>query len=155
MTPVAGGRDDGEVEAILVDRYLESLLARRPVDAAALDPALQDAARHLRATLPRFHPSFVFEERLAHRLSAAAAELRWPLAAGGEGLIVPIGRGLSRDPGFVDADRSATTRPVVIGGVLTSAAISLAGAAYVAWRLRRPADPMSRAVRAVGRARIS
>jgi hypothetical protein len=44
---------------------------------------------------------------------------------------------------------------VVIGGVLTSAAISIAGAAYVAWRRGRPpGDPKSRAVRAVARARL-
>jgi hypothetical protein len=45
-------------------------------------------------------------------------------------------------------------RPVVVGGVLTSAAISIAGAAYVAWRRsRQPDGPMLRAVRAVARAR--
>jgi hypothetical protein len=38
--------------------------------------------------------------------------------------------------------------------VLTSAALSLAGAAYVAWRRGRPpANAMTRAVRAVARAR--
>ncbi len=154
MTLGTGGRDEGEVEAILVDRYLESLLARRPADTADLDPALEAAARRLRATMPRFHPSFVFEERLAHRLSAAAADLRWPLAAGGETIVLPLDR--DRGPGSMDPERAGPARPVVIGGVLTSAAISLAGAAYVAWRLRRPAtDPMSRAVRAVGRARVS
>jgi hypothetical protein len=44
----------------------------------------------------------------------------------------------------------------VIGGVLTSAAISLAGAAIVAWRRGHPAaDPMARAIRAVSRARTN
>jgi hypothetical protein len=45
---------------------------------------------------------------------------------------------------------------VVLGGVLTSAAISLAGAAWVAWRRggRPSTDPMARAMRAVARARI-
>jgi len=43
----------------------------------------------------------------------------------------------------------------VIGGVLTSAAISIAGAAFVAWRRSRPiGDPMSRAVRSVARTRL-
>jgi hypothetical protein len=42
-----------------------------------------------------------------------------------------------------------------VGGVLTSAAISIAGAAYVAWRRsRQPDGAMLRAVRAVARARI-
>jgi hypothetical protein len=55
------------------------------------------------------------------------------------------------------AGRSAggTMRPVVIGSVLTSAALSLAGAAFVAWR-RSHASPeaaMARAIRAVARSR--
>jgi hypothetical protein len=29
---------------------------------------------------------------------------------------------------------------VIVGGVLTSAALSVAGAVFVAWRLRQPAD---------------
>jgi hypothetical protein len=48
-------------------------------------------------------------------------------------------------------DRRELPRPLLIGGALTSAAISLAGAAFVAWRLARPgcaASPMARAVRA-------
>jgi hypothetical protein len=65
---------------------------------------------------------------------------------------VPFTRtGQVGDPG----DRPGLARPVVIGSVVTSAAISLAGAAFVAWRLARPATPMRRAVRAVGRARIA
>jgi hypothetical protein len=45
-------------------------------------------------------------------------------------------------------------RPLIIGGAITSAALSLAGAAYVAWRLNRPvAGPMVRAARAVARTR--
>ncbi len=47
-------------------------------------------------------------------------------------------------------------RPLIIGGALTSAALSLAGAAYVAWRLNRPATgPMVRAARAVARSRLA
>jgi hypothetical protein len=47
-------------------------------------------------------------------------------------------------------------RPLLIGGAITSAAISLAGAAYVAWRFRHPqASPMVRAVRAVARTRLA
>ena len=47
-------------------------------------------------------------------------------------------------------------RPLLIGGAaLTSAALSLAGAAWVAWRWRRPVgSPMARAVRAVARGRL-
>ncbi len=51
--------------------------------------------------------------------------------------------------------RPAATHPLLVGGALTSAALSLAGAAFVAWRLTRgaPADPMARAVRAARAAR--
>jgi hypothetical protein len=51
--------------------------------------------------------------------------------------------------------RPAGARPLLVGGALTSAALSLAGAAFVAWRLTRgaPADPMARAVRAARAAR--
>ena len=46
--------------------------------------------------------------------------------------------------------RPVGARPLLVGGALTSAALSLAGAAFVAWRLTRgaSADPMARAVRA-------
>jgi len=46
-------------------------------------------------------------------------------------------------------------RPLLVGGAVTSAALSLAGAAFVAWRLTRgaPTDPMARAVRLARAAR--
>lgn len=139
---------DGEVEALLVDRYLDSLLARAPRDPVDVPEELRATAELLTTSLPRYHPSFRFEETLAARLAAAAvgqdatgAVIEFPASA-------PVAA-------TIDA-RSAQVRPVVIGGVLTSAAISLAGAAaWVAWRRGRPsADPMTRAVRAVARARI-
>jgi len=55
-----------------------------------------------------------------------------------------------------EADPSRRTRPLLIGGAITSAALSLAGAAYVAWRLAHPGmSPMARAVRAVERSRAT
>ncbi len=133
---------DGEVEALVVDRYLDSLLAREPRDPADMPDELRATADILASALPRYHPSFRFVEALSARLAGAAT--------GGDavGAIIDF-------PAPLDA-RSGQVRPVVIGGVLTSAAISLAGAAaWVAWRRGRPAaDPMSRAVRAVARARI-
>jgi hypothetical protein len=136
---------DGEIEALVVDRYLESLLARRPADAAGVPPDLDAAAQALRLALPRYHPSFRFEEALAGRLSALARGL-----SRGELLELPFPGGAD----LTDEARAGLSRPVVIGGVLTSAAISLAGAAIVAWRWNRPGDPMSRAVRAVSRTRL-
>ncbi|HEX9550518.1 MAG TPA: hypothetical protein VF971_05455, partial [Candidatus Limnocylindrales bacterium] len=80
------GRDVAEVEALVTDRYLDSLLAagemgatpgpgpspglrgRRPrADELALDDAVRLASARLTRDLPRFHPSFRFEERLAVR----------------------------------------------------------------------------------------
>ena len=64
----------------------------------------------------------------------------------------PEALGLDADPA-----RRVPTRPLLIGGALTSAALSLAGAAFVAWRLGRPgrtATPMARAARAVRDARL-
>jgi len=134
---------DGEIEAFVVDRYLESLLARAPRDPADIPAELRATADAL-AALPRYHPSFRFVEAVSAHLAAAAAGRD----TAADILQLPIGR-----PATVDA--RGQVRPVVIGGVLTSAAISLAGAAYVAWRRGRPpVDPMSRAVRAVSRARL-
>ncbi|HYO45014.1 MAG TPA: hypothetical protein VES19_17585 [Candidatus Limnocylindrales bacterium] len=90
-------RDAGQVDALVADRYLEDLLAagdRRAADApadASLDPGLRAAARALRQTLVRVHPSFRFEERLAARLAdLAAAQARPVLAAAGGGVVIPF-----------------------------------------------------------------
>ena len=169
-------REGSEVEALLTDRYLERVLDRAtggpsigPVD-ALLNPVLRDAADQLRRDLVRVHPSFRFEERLASRLAEAAAALRMPAAVGAEGGVVPIGvlAGASlerdgRDEGIflfddeVNLDRRELSRPLLIGGALTSAAISLAGAAWVAWRARpaRRGSAMVRAARAVREARLA
>jgi hypothetical protein len=133
---------DGEIEAFVVDRYLDSLLAREPRDPGAIPDDLRDTADLLASGLPRYHPSFRFVEALGARLASAAAD-REP----GRVLTFPT----------VSAEvRSGQVRPVVIGSVLTSAAISLAGAAWMAWRRggRPSSDPMARAARAVARARI-
>jgi hypothetical protein len=149
-------------------------LAGLPVSPGAgpstrLDPAIRAASERLRHDLVRVHPSFRFEERLAMRLAEAAAQMRIPTAVGAEGHVVPFrvpsgpptadplggeplvpGEELA-DP--ADLTRPDRSRPLLIGGALTSAALSLAGAAIVAWRWSRPATPMSRAARAVREAR--
>lgn len=162
-------RDTGSSDALLTDLYLDALLAGAVLAADGpprLDPAARDAAERLRRDLVRVHPSFRFEERLATRLAEAAVALRMPVAAGAEGRVVPLrrpdGDGLDGelDPGIeaagpAEAGRRTAGRPLLIGGALTSAALSIAGAAWVAWRLGRPrADtPMARAARAVREAR--
>jgi hypothetical protein len=138
---------DGEIEAMVVDRYLDSLLARGPLDPSEVPPDLRATADRLARELPRYHPSFRFEEDLAARLAAAASRRLGRL------IEFPIQEAQALVAGD---ERGVTVRPVVIGGVLTSAALSLAGAAYVAWRRGRPpANAMTRAVRAVARARTS
>lgn len=148
MTGGSAGRD-GDIEAFVVDRYLESLLARRPADIEGVPADLGATAARLTGALPRYHPSFRFEEALAARLAAVAARIE-----AGEIVELPWAAAVEPEsPGGVD--RPAIGRPVVIRGVVTSAALSLIGAAFVAWRMRRqPADPMSRAARAVARTRL-
>jgi hypothetical protein len=158
---------------------------RRAADApadASLDPALRAAALRLRDELVRVHPSFRFEDRLARRLAEAAAGMRLAAAAGGETALVPFPRPFLDDPalardladpdlaalvgatgatgGTADADAAgrpaAVPRPLLVGGAVTSAALSLAGAAFLAWRLSRgaPDDAMARAVRIARAARV-
>ena len=162
-------RDLSDEAAIVTDHYLESLLAageRRAVDVpsdALLHPALRAAARALRRDMVRVHPSFRFEERLAASLQQAATRGRLPIAAGGEGIVAfpRLGPGpewAGFDPlGDAPADPAnlpSLPRPILIGGAVASAALSVAGAAIVAWRLSRgEGDPMIRAVRAVNRLR--
>lgn len=141
---VLGGEPD--IEALIVDRYLESLLARRPTDPSGVAADLRATAQRLTAELPRHHPSFRFEEALAARLAAVAGRIE-----AGELVDLPI----ALDARERADERAGLARPVVIGGVITSAALSIAGAAFVAWRRSHPPlAPMSRAVRAVARTRL-
>jgi hypothetical protein len=106
-------------------------------------------SRRLATDLPRFHPSFRFEERLALRLAEVAASMRMPVAAGAEGAIVPMReiRPAIQDPlrAVPDDDDHPDARPLLIGGAVAASALSLAGA-WLAWRRRT--SPMARAVRA-------
>lgn len=177
-------RDSQDVDALITDRYLDSIFAAHargadvgpvPVD---VEPghAIRLAARWLAGDLPRLHPSFRFEEALAAKLSLAAARMRSPMAVGASPAELPIAapvlvarggstRGGSTWGGSTRGDTLIRLRldgplevgrPLLIGGAITSAALSLAGAAYVAWRIRHPqASPMVRAVRAVARTRLA
>lgn len=151
-------RDIGEIEALITDRYLDSLLAIQPVDddllggpGSGVSAAVRAISRRLSTDLPRFHPSFRFEERLALRLAEIGASMRLPVAAGGEGQSVAIRRiqPATPDPLVVvdDADLEARidSRPILIGGAVAASALSLAGA-WIAWRRRT--SPMARAIRA-------
>jgi hypothetical protein len=152
-------RDSHDVDALVTDRYLETLLVAHargadsgpaPIEA---DPDLRRTMARLARDLPRFHPSFRFEEALANRLAAEAAHMRASAVDPPAPTILPDGAIRIDAPSDI---RLAMGRPLWIGGAITSAALSLAGAAFLAWRLRRPpASPMARAVRAVARARLS
>jgi hypothetical protein len=155
------GRDVGEIEALVTDRYLDSLLGDRdaPTPTAALDEAVRAVSRRLADDLPRFHPSFRFEERLAVRLAEAAAAMRLPMAAGGErdaaSTPTPISVASTRlasDPLAALDDEARASRPYLVGGAVAASALSIAGAAWIAWR-RRSSSPMARAVRAAHQAR--
>lgn len=153
--------DDGEVEALITDRYLDSLLAIQPRPGLTEEPgdavgaAVRAISRRLATDLPRFHPSFRFEERLALRLAEVAASMRLPLAAGAEGRPPATIRTLhpaARDPLRLAADLDPEAgpndrdgRPLLIGGAVAASALSLAGA-WLAWRRRT--SPMARAIRA-------
>lgn len=149
-----------DVDALRTDRYLDSLLAaadRRACNVPAdtkIAEGIRATATRLRRDLVRVHPSFRFEERLAARLGDAAAAMRLAPAAGGETAV----RSIPIEPHDADSDTDTDrdVRPLLIGGALTSAALSIAGAAFVAWRRARPAadSPMARAVRAARAARV-
>lgn len=166
-------RPDGgastEVEALITDRYLDTLLAAQPRpigesiedESASLSAAVRAVSRRLALDLPRFHPSFRFEERLALRLAQIAASMRLPVAARAEGhaVVIPAIPVIPVAPGTVDRlahdgapldldapfDPHADNRPLLIGGAVAASAISLAGA-WLAWRRRT--SPIARAVRA-------
>lgn len=122
-----------------------------------LDRGVRLASERLTRDLPRFHPSFRFEERLAVRLAEAAAAMRLPIAAGGESAVRPVPSPIPElhpDFGPFGPDPeghtvSHLTRPLLVGGAVAASALSLAGAAWVAWRhSRTSSSPMARAARA-------
>lgn len=163
----------GQVDALITDHYLESLLTareRRADDVPSvveLDPAVRLAAARLADAVARVHPSFRFEERLAARLADAAARMTLARAAGESGAALapsaagdPIdlaglgGTGLGpidaldlADPARPEEFAGIPRRPLIIGGTLASAALSIAGAAIVAWRHNRAAHAGSDRVR--------
>jgi hypothetical protein len=145
VTDDFAGRDAADVDALVTDRYLDSLLAAHahgtdhgPSAEIPPDP-LRSVADHLARDLPRYHPSFRFEEALAERLASVAAAIR--SRSGDQRSIVrfPFSPAVASDEGNDPARRSRTSldRPWIVGGALTSAALSLAGAVYVAWRRGR------------------
>jgi hypothetical protein len=107
-------QDEGAIQS---DAYIEALLnghARLPIPIPAADapPAsVRQVIRLLESGLPRFHPSFLFEERLAEQLRSAAGIT-------------------SREPAVV------LDRRLLMGGAIASG-VSIGAAAMYALRRRR------------------
>ena len=151
--------ETGEIDALVTDGYLDSLMAahdRRAADSPSvveLDPDVRLAATRLAASVTRVHPSFRFEERLAARLADVAARMTLARGAGtetaagsapielaaAESALGPVDPLDLADPARPEDLVVVIPRPLLIGGTLASAALSIAGAALVAWRLNRPA----------------
>ena len=132
----------------------EERLARRLAEAAA-GMRLAAASGGDRATVIPFPAPLLGDRSLADEL--ANPELAALLGAPRDG-VATAGAGPaagSDEPGGGGAGRLPPGRPLLVGGAVTSAALSLAGAAFVAWRLTRgaPTDPMARAVRLARAAR--
>lgn len=111
-------RLDSDEAALQSDAYIEALLnghSRLPIPLPRADDAPEPSVRHvirvLETSLPRFHPSFLFEERLSGQLRAAASEM-------------------SVEP------QVALDRRIMLGGALASG-LSIGAAAMVAWRRRQ------------------
>ena len=131
---------DTDDSAIQADAYIESLLTghkRAPV--AVVDhPALrtsgvQDAIRLLEKGLPRFHPSFLFEEWLAEQLRRAGDGTVPIDSVNARARIVPIAV-IPPSGGMLQARRQ--DRRLLVGGAIASG-VSIAGAAMLAWRRGR------------------
>ena len=129
--------DDAAIQA---DAYIDALLtghARSPVAVAGDatrgplggQPGVRDAIRLLEKGLPRFHPSFLFEQWLADQLRRQSET---GAIGEGSGRIVPIAviRAQGASSGRIP------DKKLLVGGAIASG-VSIAGAAMFAWRRSR------------------
>jgi hypothetical protein len=132
---------DTDDAAIQADAYIDALLTgheRLPV-VLAEHPSLRaagvrDAIRLLEKGLPRFHPSFLFEEWLADQLRRAADKGG---SSGGQmasATIIPIA--VIPPPDIARSAGRRADRRLLVGGAIASG-VSIAGAAMFAWRRGR------------------
>ncbi|MEX2548362.1 MAG: hypothetical protein WD830_11335 [Chloroflexota bacterium] len=131
--------DDAAVQA---DAYIDALLTghRRSPAAVLADSAtegplghqagVRDAIRLLEKSLPRFHPSFLFEEWLAEQLRRHAGRASEHEHSSGK--IIPIA--VMRRP-TASGSRLPDKR-LLVGSAIASG-VSIAGAAMFAWRRSR------------------
>jgi hypothetical protein len=112
------------------------------------DLELLATARLLHESLPRFHPRFGFEGRLARRLAHAGAGAGHPTRPVAAAEPVSVHQQASRagtlvgEPGAVASPRrdGARRRGLLAGGAIASGlslAIPIAGAALAVWRRSR------------------
>ncbi len=129
-------------EAVRLDAYVEGVLAGRPAGPRPLDgrvdidPASRRAADVLARSLVRFHPSFRFEDALAARLrllGEALHEARPEPAPGPQPILTFPIRELAPLGGGPGDPFAPVGRGLLVGGAIASG-LSLAGAAYLAWR---------------------
>jgi len=124
----------------------ERRAAEVPID-TEVDPAVQFAARELRAGLVRVHPSFRFEESLSARLGAGAARLRAGLpidgaAATDQGTLAQFhGRAAAAEPAF--AEPAFIAAPADVAGLLAGPTSMAVGMPPVTADLT-PGEPASR-----------
>jgi hypothetical protein len=121
--------------AIQADAYIDALLyghGRMPI-AVGPESDVGDAIRLLERGLPRFHPSFVFEQWLSGQLQRAAS-IDSP-AASHAGTRAQIAQIVIRadDAGVRGVGQD---RRLWVGGAIASG-VSIAGAAVLAWRRTR------------------
>jgi hypothetical protein len=124
-----------EEEQIHADAYIDSLLSRSSGPHAALQAAERGLDRPLQraidvlAGLPRFHPSFAFEEALAGRLRHAAAQREGGMA---EVIRLPVAASAAHAAPLTLA---GIDRRLLLGGAIASG-FSLAGIGALVWRQR-------------------
>lgn len=137
--------DDAAVQA---DAYIDALLATHrhglvPVTAQSdavlrLDtqPELRYVIGLLHTGLPRFHPSFLFEEWLAEQLRGAAT-VRAAVGGGQRGEVIPMAV-IPATGSATDRlqDRALRDRRLLVGGAIASG-VSICGVAVIAWRRSR------------------
>jgi hypothetical protein len=140
-------------EARLLDEAIDAYLGLGPApDDARPDPELAATARLLADVMPRFHPRFGFEERLAHRLSAGGSWVATERASGSpdRGVI----QAATPMPAIVEPSRPRSwrgRRALLRGGVLASG-VALASGVSIALPLAGAALVRRRRARAAGRA---